>query len=404
MGILVDSAVGLVGIMLCAGIASAQSPSRDRPTDSRRPATSPSATVRVGSDAALRAALRDAVAGVRIEVASGDYAGFSAEALRGKPGKPVVVAAADSASRPVFKGGIHLTDPSYVELQGIVVERAPANGINIDDGGTFETPAKGVVLRDVLVRDCGDRGNHDGIKLSGVEDFLLAGCTVERWGRGGSAVDMVGCRRGVIEDCRFQDREAAAAATGVQMKGGTRDVTVRRCRFEHAGDRAINLGGSTGLAYFRPKTEGFEAKDLVVEDCVIVGSTAPFAFVGVDGAILRRNTLYRPRKWFARILQETTDKAFVPCRNGVFEDNLIAYRSDEISTPFNIGPGTASATFRFARNYWFCLDEPTRRSPATPAKEDAPRGGADPQFRDPARGDFRLKPGSPAEGAGAPLR
>jgi hypothetical protein len=50
----------------------------------------------------------------------------------------------------------------------------------------------------LAVRDCGGRANHDGIELSGVRDFRLERCTVERcmverWGRGGSAVDVVGC-------------------------------------------------------------------------------------------------------------------------------------------------------------------------------------------------------------------
>ena len=40
----------------------------------------------------------------------------------------------------------------------------------------------------------------------------------------------------------------------------------------------VNIGGSTGRAYFRPRPEGFEAKDITVEDCTFVGSGA--AFVG----------------------------------------------------------------------------------------------------------------------------
>ena len=30
-----------------------------------------------------------------------------------------------------------------------------------------------------------------------------------------------------------------------------RDVLIERCRFDKAGQRAVNIGGSTGLAYFR---------------------------------------------------------------------------------------------------------------------------------------------------------
>jgi hypothetical protein len=78
---------------------------------------------------------------------------------------------------------------------GVTSKGSPANGFNIDDGGTFDSPAHHLILRGLTVEDNGPRGNLDGIKLSGVEDFLVEDCTVRRWGSGGSAVDMVGCRR-----------------------------------------------------------------------------------------------------------------------------------------------------------------------------------------------------------------
>lgn len=333
--------------------------------------------------------------GSRVVLAPGEYRGFHLSDVRGLRGQPIVVVATGA----VFKGGIQLSDVAYLEIEGLVIEGAPGNGLNIDDGGTFDTPSHHVVLRDVTVRDCGGRGNDDGVKLSGVDDFRLERCTVERWGRAGSAVDMVGCHRGVIEGCTIRDREEGAAASGIQAKGGCRDVVIRRCRFEHAGTRAVNLGGSTGLPYFRPAPEGFEAKDVTVEGCTFVGSQAPIAFVGVDGATVRFNTFDRPRKWFFRILQETREEGFVPCRRGSFTDNLVVYRSDEVATPVNVGPGTAPETFEIARNYWFCIDDPARGPPRLPVEEKDAAGGKDPMLGE----DLRPAERSPARrhGAGA---
>lgn len=355
--------------------------------------------VRVADAEALRAALAAAKPGTRIELAAGDFTGFRAMNVRGTAAAPIVVGAADPAAPPRVRGGIHLSDIAHFVLDGLLVEGAPANGINVDDGGSFETPSHHVVLRNLVVRDCGGRGNEDGIKLSGVTDLRIEACTVERWGRGGSAIDMVGCQRVVVEGCTIRDREQDMAATGVQMKGGTSDVVIRRCRFEHAGERAVNLGGSTGMQYFRPRPAGFEAKDLVVEGCTFVGSTAPFAFVGVDGAIVRHNTVFLPRKWVLRILQETRAPGFVPCRGGVFTDNVVVV--DGVDATVNIGPDTAPETFTFARNWWFRRDAPARSVPRLPVAEAHGVHGRDPGFVDARNGDVRLRADSPAKQHGA---
>jgi hypothetical protein len=288
----------------------------------------------------------------------------------------------------------------HVELRDLVVTKAGGNGLNIDDGGSPDRPAQNVVLRNITVRDIGTGGNNDGIKLSGLVDFRVEGCTVERWGRRGSAIDMVGCNNGVIEGCTF--REGAAEANGVQMKGGSRDISVRHCRFENAGGRAVNLGGSTGLDYFRPRPQGYEAKDLLVEDCTFIGSMAPIAFVGVDGATVCHNTIYHPTRWITRILQENQDAKFVPCRNGRFTNNIVVFRSDQLATAVNIGPQTAPDTFQFADNWWHCTDRPanTRNLIRLPAAETGGTYGQDPGFRDSTNGDLRLSPSSPARNAG----
>lgn len=353
--------------------------------------------------AGLVSALAAARPGARIVLAAGDYAGgLAIRDLAGTAQKGIVVRAADPAHPPRIVGGangIQLSDVSYLTLEDLEFVGATGNGINIDDAGTFDTPSHHVTLRRVTVRDVAAPGNHDGIKLSGLDDFRVEGCTVR--GFGGQGIDMVGCHRGVIEGCSLVGLDAKGTA-GVQAKGGSSAIVVRGCSFNAALDRGVNLGGSTGLAYFRPKVEGYEAKDLVVEGCVFDGCQAAIAFVGVDGAIVRFNTIYRPRRWAMRILQETTDAAFVPSRRGVFEDNIVVFRSDGWGEGgVNIGPKTAPETFRFARNVWYCEDRPERSQPTLPTKEVDGVVGENPRLRDPEKGDFTLKSGSPAAGRGS---
>ncbi len=365
----------------------------------------PGKDVAVTSTAEFKRALSQAKPGTRVLLAPGVYEGdVYAHRLHGKPDKPIVIAGAEERNKPVIRGRaecLHFSDCSHLELRDVILEGSRTNGLNIDDGGSFETPSHHIVLRRVIVRRVGRGGNQDGIKLSGLDDFRLEACTIERWGRGGSAVDMVGCHRGLITACIFRDQERGAAANAVQTKGGSADITVRRCRFEHAGQRAVNIGGSTGRPYFRPRPQGYEAKNVTVEGCVFVGSEAPIAYVGVDGATVRFNTIYRPRKWFMRILQETRGSDFVPCRKGRFTNNLIVYRSDEVRTPVNVGPGTAPDTFVFAKNFWYCLDRPSRSQPRLPVPETDSKGGTDPLLTAPEKGQFSLKKGSPATRFGA---
>jgi len=356
---------------------------------------------RVTNAVELRAALLAARPGARILLAPGDYETVHATNVQGDAQHSVVIAAEQLDKPPVFRGGLQISDGAYLELRDLVIDGAPLNGLNLDDGGSFETPAHHLLLHGIVVRNCGRGGNEDGIKLSGLDDFRLEACTVEHWGRGGSAIDMVGCHRGRIEDCTIRDSETEPASSGIQMKGGTSDVALLGCRFENAGQRAVNAGGSTGLQYFRPKPEGFEARALTIEGCTFVGSETPIAFVGVDGALVRFNTFYRPRKWFLRILQETREERFVACRGGKFTDNLIAYRASEVSTPVNVGTGTAPETFEFARNFWFCIDAPARSLPSLPTPEKDAKGGADPRFVDPEKGNLNLAEGSPARTHGA---
>lgn len=361
-------------------------------------------TLTVQSRDELVRAVRAAQPGTKILIAPGEYrGGLSFADLQGTKGKPIVLAALDTKNPPQIVGGasgLHLIRPSYVELHDLYFTKAQGNGLNIDDGGDATRPAKQVVLKGLQIRDIGPKGNRDGMKLSGVDQFQIENCTIERWGESGSAIDMVGCHKGEIVDCQFKYR-GDIFANGVQTKGGSADIAIRRCRFENAGGRAVNIGGSTGRDYFRPRSAGYEAKNITVEDCTFIGSMSPIAFVGVDGATVRYNTIYRPTRWVIRILQESQGKDFVPCRNGSFTNNLVAFRSNEVRSVVNIGGGTAPETFDFSDNHWFCIDNPARSDRlGLPVRESNGRYGADPKFVDAANGDLELLRSSPLRNAG----
>ena len=367
-------------------------------TDNRLPAPTGIA-VAAGDGDSFRAAVEAAGPGDRIEVPPGEYGnGYFFTGLRGTAGNPIVIAATDPDDPPTFSGGvegIHLIQPQYVELINLRFSDQSGNGLNIDDGGDSERPARQIVLQGLEVIDVGPDGNHDGIKLSGLIDFKVEDCTVARWGRSGSGIDLVGCHQGTITGCTFRHGDDAGSS-GIQIKGGSADILVRSNHFEHSGSRAINIGGSTGLQFFRPRPyAGYEAARITVEGNVFVGSTAPVAFVSADGAAFRFNTLFRPTGWVLRILQENLTEGFIPCRDGVVTDNLILFRSDELRTVVNIGPDTESGTFQFARNLWFALDNPSASTPELPSVEVDGVVGVDPKLSDPLAGDFLPTADSP---------
>jgi len=334
---------------------------------------------RVADDAELRQVCRQLEPGDVVLLGPGEYrGGLSLVDLAGSPERPVTLAGADPERPPVFVGGsqaLHLIRPRHVVLRDLVVRGQRGNGINVDEGGPGQGRAAHVTVERVRFVKIGPRGNHDALKLSGLTDFAVRDCAFLGWG--GSAIDMVGCQRGVIQGCTFRGQEDCSQHSGVQAKGGTSEVVIRACRFTDAGQRALNLGGSTGLEWFRPQGARYEARALTVEGCRFAGSQAPVAFVGVDGAVVRHNTFYRPRRWVLRILQESQGERFVPCRNGRFERNLIVFRPDELHRFVNVGAHTAPETFAFKENAWFALGGGDAR-PTLPTPETGGRHGDDP--------------------------
>ncbi len=319
--------------------------------------------------------------------------------VNGSENQPIVLMAMEQHGA-IFQGGteaIHLVNCSNIEINGFIFEGQSGNGVNIDDGGDYNTPAENIIVRNNIFRDMNASGNNDLLKMSGVDHFIIENCQFINGGAGGSGVDFVGCHYGIVQDNYFDN----SGTSGIQNKGGTQFILIQRNLFRNISQRALNLGGSTGLQFFRPPlpdpiVDAFEAADLEVFSNIFIGCWAPIAYVGAVRVNVSNNTFYQPENWVMRILQETTENGFLPCGDNTFNNNII-YLPDDL-TEVNIGPNTDPSSFTISNNLWFNASS-NSWSPNLPVT-DPNQIIADPLFIDAAVEDFNLMSTSPAIGQG----
>ncbi len=364
--------------------------------------------------ASLSGAATQAGPGSAIVVHAGTYAGGAwLEGLAGTQDAPIWIGGAEGEPSPRFEGDLvafTLRRPAYVIVHDLEIANTTANGINVDDGSDYdnESAAHHVVFRNLTIHDIGEGGNNDCLKLSGLNDFFVLHNDMSGCGGGlaGSGIDHVGCHRGVVAYNWFHDM--AESGNAVQTKGGSEDIEIRANRFDNAGSRALNLGGSTDFEYFRPPLgagDNAEARNIRAIANVIVGSDAAVAFVGCVDCLAANNTIVDPVRWTIRILQETQSGGgftFLPARDGTFVNNVVYFQRAGFSTNLNVGEATAPETFSFATNLWFAHDDPGQSDPSGELSSPESGGiyGQDPGFVD---DEFRIDGSSPAAGAGTAL-
>jgi hypothetical protein len=360
--------------------------------------------------ASIQHATTFASPGTAVIVHAGTYAGDGwIGGLTGSEDAPIWIGGAEGEQRPVIDGGgqaFQLSEARYVIIHELEIANASQNGINADDGGNYADPeaARFIVFRDLYIHDVGTGGNQDCLKLSGLNDYWVLDSEFARCSS--SAIDHVGCHRGLIYGNHFHDLQDGSNA--VQCKGGAEDIEIRANRFEDAGQRAINMGGSTGFEFFRPPLSpdqpNTEARDIRVIANTFRGGVTPLAFVGCVDCLAANNVIASPENWVFRILQETVSTAeyeFLPAGNSRFVNNIV-YFDGQVGVAVNVGPDTDAGSFTFANNLWYRFDDPGQSAPpgGLPAAESDGIIGQDPMFVDAANGDYHVDPNGPAASAG----
>jgi len=349
--------------------------------------------------ATVQAAAQQAQPGDTILVSNGTHTGGEYIAnLQGAPDAWITIAA-ETPGSVIYSGGgtaWQFSDAAYLVVSGFTFTGQTANGVNIDDGGTYDSPSHSIVIENCEFQALNATGNNDQLKLSGVDTFSVRGCWFTDGSPGGSCIDMVGCHYGAIEENYFIN----AGSNCIQAKGGTAYLSIQKNAFIGGGERSINIGGSTGLQFFRPLGINYEAAYIGVYANLFYGAVAPIAYVGAVFSEVVNNTIVLPEKWAIRILQETTDPGFLACGNNRFTNNIVYLDSQADSPTLNIGPNTSPQSFLFENNMWFNADDANWSGPNLPVAESNGILNIDPELNDIASGDYMLKPTSFAIGRG----
>jgi hypothetical protein len=335
-----------------------------------------------GDHASIEAAAAAATPGTRILLLPGMHQSDQFVAnLQGTEAEPIWIS---GMARPIIAGGaqaLHLQRPAYVIVEGIEVANTTANGINIDDGGSFDNPlaAHHVVVDAVHIHDIGTAGgNNDCLKVSGINYLHVTHSEFRNCGGGGSGIDHVGVHHSVISRNRFFARMGNA----VQSKGGSTDHDIAYNNVAITGSRAFNIGGSTDLNLFRPslstsapnaEARRIRAYDNFVSD--LDAMATPFAIVGCVDCVVAHNAVRGSYRWHLRILQETpTDSApytFEPARGGLVANNVFEFSSTTLATAVNVGGDTDPDSFVFRNNFWVA----TNGGNSTPSLPTVETGG-----------------------------
>jgi hypothetical protein len=339
--------------------------------------------------------------GTRIRVQSGTYGAIGHfNNIQGTASNPVAVVAEgeviiEADGSPT---GMGFKNSAYVVIQGLTIQNADIYGLNMSDG-LDGTSTHHVVLRNLTFRNIGSGGNHDCLKMSGIDDFYVTDSEFEGCDQG-EAIDMVGCHDGVVTANYIHD----IARSGVQTKGGSADIFIHGNRFENIPHRAINGGGSSGAEYMRPLDTEYEAARIqMVANTFLRTGTAPVTFVGCDTCVFANNTIIEPQDYVALISEENLD--LTAGHDGYFINNLIVFNKSEINPRFvNLfGPNTRPETYTFGWNLWYALDDPGFHGPVYPEGLPAEVEAVvqlDPLLSNMTGGDYHISTGSPAQGRG----
>lgn len=288
--------------------------------------------------------------------------GVGVKAIHGTREQPIVIRSENPDRPAVIIGGqenLKFSSCSWLVVDGLVFTDSWENGLHIDDvtrkGGVERSHH--IVLRNLVIRDSGSNLNSDGIKISGCDDLLIENCSVIRWARDGSAIDMVRCRRVLVDRCIFDGK--SWSLVGLSAKGGSSDLAFRSCEIRGFLNRGIQIGGTTKLEFVWPQNANYEATRIEVKDCQIERGEASISVVNAEKVLIENCRLIQPTRWFFRLLSESEIPNVIQSQDVTARRNFLLMDRSMLAA-IHIKPGIPRTAIQFSENIWYCPDAPQR--------------------------------------------
>jgi len=323
--------------------------------------------------------------------------------LHGESDKPITIRGIDPERPPIIKAdryGIRLRNATHVNIHNIVIEGASVAGLHVtSESAPRREPivdtCQSIVIRDVQIRRTGFEGLRHGLWVIDLEDVTIENVTVEGWS--GAGIEVHGCRRVELLNCRLIGREAFPERYGVRVRGGTNQVWLRECFFENAGDIAMAIGWRTAIDDFYPplepvstgrildKDKRFEVDRVQVRNCIVRGSACAAAFKHVQTVQFRSNTIYRPTLTVLAFDAPHDDPRLADNKKVVLSSNLIVWQPGDIKHLAMFGARAKPDGVRLERNLWWSkqLTEQLKKLGPMPGRNPAAQiTDLDPQLND----------------------
>jgi hypothetical protein len=344
--------------------------------------------------------------GDTVYVHAGTYARYQyIDGLKGMPDKWITIQRFENDS-VIIRGGWQFSSVAYIHLKNLFFradQSLNSTLVNIDNKGDCKLQS-----HHIRIENCSfyDVGNSNSLKFGGVDSFVIEKCTVVNNTNTGAGIALNICHDGVVRNCVIRGCKGKA----LQTKLGTARITIEKNLIEQCGeiDAALKIGESGDLIY-HCSGENWTARSIDVISNIIIGGRASFTIGSAQYCRFINNTCIEPQNFVFRLLG---DQTIFECRENLIANNIFylkktVYLNGSNKQSDNIFIGT----MRIENNLFFNADNPAWKGPD-------PDGGiydaeelkgavfannisANPEFTNPANGDYTLKENSPCINAGS---